>query len=161
MLGNNSCGRHSVMSEFRGPGSRVADHVVELEVLTYRGDRLRIGPGSAGVPEDLAAELRSLAERHADDIRTRYPQIPRRVSGYNLDRLLPEHGFDVAAALVGTESTCVTVLEATVRLIEAPEARALLILGYEDRGTAGDHVPEVREHEPLAIEGVDATLVED
>src|SRR5205823_13688785 len=88
MLGNNSCGRHSVMSEFRGPGSRVADHVVELEILTYRGERLRIGAGGAGVPDDIAAELRSLAERHAGEIHERYPQLPRRVSWHNLHELL-------------------------------------------------------------------------
>ncbi|MDE3026162.1 MAG: FAD-binding oxidoreductase, partial [Acidobacteriota bacterium] len=96
MLGNNSCGRHSVMSEFRGPGPRVSDHVVELEVITYRGDRLRIGRGGTGVPEEIAAELRALVDRYADRIRERYPQIPRRVSGYNLDDLLPEKGFEVA-----------------------------------------------------------------
>ncbi|MFL5911812.1 MAG: FAD-binding and (Fe-S)-binding domain-containing protein [Gaiellaceae bacterium] len=161
MLGNNSCGRHSVMSEFRGPGARVADHVVELEVLTYRGDRLRIGAGGAGVPEDVAAELRSLAERHAAGIHERYPQIPRRISGYNLDELLPEQGFNVAASLVGTESTCVTVLEATLQLMPAPKEQSLLIVAYPSKYEAADHVPLARSHEPDAIEGVDDTLIDD
>jgi len=161
MLGNNSCGTHSVMAEFHGPGPLTADQVVELEVLTYRGERFRVGRGEDGLPPELARSLRELADRYADRIRARYPDIPRRVSGYNLDRLLPEHEFDVAAALVGTESTCVTILEATVRLIDAPRVRSLVVLGYEDAATAGDHVPEVREHRPLAIEGVDETLMED
>ena len=161
MLGNNSCGTHSVMSEFYGPGPLTADQVEELEVVTYRGDRLRVGRNGEGLPGELAAELHRIADRYGDLVRGRYPKIPRRVSGYNLDRLLPENGFDVAAALVGTESTCVTILEATVRLIDSPPARSLLILGYEDAATAGDHVPEVREHRPLALEGVDDILMED
>jgi FAD/FMN-containing dehydrogenase len=85
MLGNNSCGRHSVQSEFHGPGPRVADNLVELEVLTYRGERLRIGRSGVGVPDALAERLHGLADANADEIRARYPQIPRRVSGYNLD----------------------------------------------------------------------------
>ncbi|MBV8480622.1 MAG: FAD-binding oxidoreductase [Actinobacteria bacterium] len=161
MLGNNSCGRHSVMSEFRGPGSRVADHVVELEVLTYRGDRLRIGRGGSGVPADVGDELRALVDRLAPQIRKRYPQIPRRVSGYNLDELLPEGGFEVARSLVGTESTCVTILEATLELIPAPKERSLLVIAYPSKYEAADHVPTAREHEPDAIEGVDDTLITD
>src|SRR5207302_1377420 len=147
MLGNNSCGRHSVMSEFRGPGSRVADHVVELEILTYRGERLRIGAGGAGVPDDIAAELRSLAERHAAEIHERYPQIPRRVSGYNLDELLPEHGFNVAASLVGTESTCVTVLEATLQRMRDLERDGHPRSGMKlyDDPASEQHVWDVRE----------------
>ncbi len=161
MIGNNSCGTHSVMAEFYGPGPLTADQVVELDVLTYRGERFRVGRGDAGLPAEIAAKLHALADRHADRIRDVYPAIPRRVSGYNLDRLLAEHEFDVAGALVGTESTCVTVLEATVELIDSPRARSLVVLGYVDAATAGDHVPEVREHRPLALEGVDDVLLED
>ncbi len=125
MIGNNSCGVHSVMAQFYGPGPRTSDNVAELEVLTYRGARLRVGAGGAGVPDELAARLRALADRYGDLIRERYPKIPRRVSGYNLDDLLPENGFHVARALAGTEGTCVTVLEATVHLIDSPPCRSL------------------------------------
>src|SRR4029077_18377065 len=76
MLGNNSCGRHSVQAEFHGPGPRVSANLVELEVLTYRGERLRIGKGGVGTPGQIAAQLRSLAQANADEIRARYPQIP-------------------------------------------------------------------------------------
>jgi FAD/FMN-containing dehydrogenase/Fe-S oxidoreductase len=161
MLGNNSCGTHSVMAEFHGPGPRTSDNVHALEVLTYRGERLRIGPGGEGVPPELATKLRDLADRYGDLIRARYPKIPRRVSGYNLDELLPENGFNVARALVGTECTCVTILEATVELVPSPPARALLVVGYEDCVHAAAHVMNAREHRPLAIEGVDETLAED
>jgi FAD/FMN-containing dehydrogenase/Fe-S oxidoreductase len=161
MLGNNACGRHSVQAEFHGPGARVSDNLVELEVLTYRGERLRIGPGGVGTPGQIAARLRSLAQVNADEIRARYPQIPRRVSGYNLDELLPENGFEVARSLVGTESTCVTILEATLELIPQPPCVSLVVVGYPDKFRTGDHVTLAREHRPISIEGMDATLIDD
>ena len=161
MLGNNSCGRHSVQSEFHGPGPRMADNLVELEVLTYRGERLRIGPGGVGTPIEIADRLHALADANADEIRARYPQIPRRVSGYNLDELLPEKGFEVARSLVGTESTCVTVLEATLELIPKPKCVALLVVAYPDKYRTADHVMLARDHQPISIEGMDDTLIQD
>ncbi len=161
MLGNNSCGRHSIQAEFHGPGPRVADNVVGLEVLTYRGERLRIGRGGAGVPDAIAGRLRALADANADEIRGRYPQIPRRVSGYNLDELLPENGFEVARSLVGTESTCVTILEATLELVPKPSCVSLLAAGYPDKFRTGDHVLLAREHRPISIEGMDRRLIDD
>ncbi len=94
--------------------------------------------------------MKSLRDRYADQIRARYPKIPRRVSGYNLDDLLPENGFDVARALVGTESTCVVILEATLRLVYSPPGRSLLVLGYPDVYSAGDHVPDILKFSPSA-----------
>ncbi|HEX3000238.1 MAG TPA: FAD-linked oxidase C-terminal domain-containing protein, partial [Armatimonadota bacterium] len=105
--------------------------------------------------------LKGIRDRYADQIRARYPKIPRRVSGYNLDELLPENGFNVARALVGTESTCVVILEAKVRLVDSPPARSLLVLGYPDVYHAGDHILEVLEGSPIALEGLDDLLVED
>ncbi|HEX5450113.1 MAG TPA: FAD-binding and (Fe-S)-binding domain-containing protein [Gaiellaceae bacterium] len=161
MIGNNSCGVRSVMAQFYGPGPRTSDNVHELDVLTYGGERLRVGPHGQGIGEELAARLRDLAERNADLIRERYPQIPRRVSGYNLDDLLPERDFHIARSLVGTEGTCVTVLEATVHLIDSPRCRSLVVAGYTDAATAADHVMDVLEHKPLGLEGVDEKLIED
>jgi FAD/FMN-containing dehydrogenase/Fe-S oxidoreductase len=161
MIGANSCGVRSVMAQFYGPGPRSSDNVHELEVLTYRGERLRVGPGGAGVPDALATKLKELSDRYGDLVRERYPRIPRRVSGYNLDDLLPEQGFKVARALAGTEGTCVTVLEATVHLLDSPPFRSLVVAGYEDAPTAAEHVPIVMEHKPLGLEGIDELLIED
>jgi len=157
MIGNNSCGPHSVM------GGETVDNVLALEVLTYDGTRLSVGAGHeppAGRPAEIHAALRQLGERHAAEIRKAFPPIPRRVSGYNLPALLPE-SFNVARALVGSEGTCVTVLEATLRLLDNPPARSLLVLGYEDVYSAGDHVPEVMECGPIAVEGMDDRLLAD
>jgi FAD/FMN-containing dehydrogenase/Fe-S oxidoreductase len=160
MIGNNSCGVRSIMAQFYGPGPRMSDNVAELDVLLYDGRRLRVREGTSGNPE-IDRRLLELRDRYGDLVRERYPNIPRRVSGYNLDDLLPERGFDVAAALTGTEGTCAIVLEATVHLLHSPPHRSLLVLGYEDEYRAADHVMEVLEAKPLGCEGVDAVLLED
>src|SRR5436190_9381071 len=104
--------------------------------------------------------LHELADRWGERVRSGFPQIPRRISGYNLDRLLAERGFDVAAALVGTESSCCFVLEAELRLIPSPQCRSLVLLGYDAPWTAADHVPEVMEFEPIGLETFDQRLVD-
>jgi FAD/FMN-containing dehydrogenase/Fe-S oxidoreductase len=160
MIASNSCGVRSIMAQFYGPGPRTSDNVHELDVLLYDGRRMRAREGTSGDPE-IDRRLLDLRDRYADLIRDRYPEIPRRVSGYNLDDLLPEKGFNVAHAIAGTESTCVTYLEATVNLVYSPPERSLLVLGYEDAPTAGDAVPTVLDHKPLGLEGIDETLVDD
>ena len=170
MLGNNSCGVHSVMAEFYGGGARCSDNMHELEVLLYDGTVLRVGATSENELEQLVRQndrrgqiyrqLRELRDRYGDLVRQRFPKIPRRVSGYNLDDLLPEKGFNVARALVGTESTCAIILEATLQLIEEQPVRSILVLGYPDIYHAGDAVPEVRKHKPVALEGIDDVLID-
>jgi FAD/FMN-containing dehydrogenase/Fe-S oxidoreductase len=171
MIGNNSCGVRSVMAQFYGPGPRTSDNVAELDVVLYDGTRLTVGPTSddelerivaaGGRRGEIYARLRDLRDRYATLIRERYPNIPRRVSGYNLDDLLPEKGFNVAAALAGTEGTCATILEAKVHLLHSPPHRSLVVLGYDTAAAAGDHVPDVLAHKPLGLEGVDDVLIRD
>jgi len=161
MIGNNSCGVHSVM------GRRTVDNVHKLEVLTYSGWRGWVGetPNLAEKLEgggDEGALYRGMAavrDRYAADIRARYPGLPRRVSGFNLNQLLPEHGFQVARALVGSEGTCTAVLEAELRLLPHPRCRALLVLGYPDIFAAAGHVCEVLACEPIGLEAIDAYLI--
>src|SRR6202021_2818218 len=104
--------------------------------------------------------LKQIADQYADLIRQRYPNIPRRVSGYNLNYLLPENGINVARALVGSEGTCVTILEATCRLVESPPERVLLLIAYPDIFECADRVPEIMSHQPIGLEGIDDLLVE-
>jgi FAD/FMN-containing dehydrogenase len=123
MIGNNSCGVHSVMA------GKTDDNVLELDVLLYDGTRMRVGRHGddeveaiirgGGRRGEVYARLRAFRDRYAGLIRAKFPDIPRRVSGYNLPWLLPEKGFDVARALVGSEGTLVMVLEATVRLLRS------------------------------------------
>ncbi len=171
MIGNNSCGVHSVMAQFAGTGPRTSDNVEWLEIATYSGLTMRVGATSASELERITREpgergeiyrrLRALLQRYEQDIRTGIPNLPRRVSGYNLTALLPEHGFNIARALVGTESTCVLLLEAMVKLIPNPKARALVVLGYPSIFEAADHVVQVMEQQPIGCEGMDDQLVRD
>jgi FAD/FMN-containing dehydrogenase/Fe-S oxidoreductase len=163
MIGNNACGSHSVA------WGKTVDNVRDLTVVTYDGTRLVAGPAS---PDELAQRRREpgrlgeihrglsdLAERHATAIRTQTPQLTRRVSGYNLDQLLPENGFNLARALVGTEGTCATLLEATVDLVPTPAVRVLTVVGYPGQFGAADAAPGFLGLAPLTIEGMDEALI--
>lgn len=163
MIGNNSCGPHSMLA------GKTVENVIELEVLTAAGDQFWVGPTS---DEQLAtvlargdnqariyADLLAIRDEYADEIRARYPTIKRRVSGYNLDQLLPENGFNVARALVGSEGTCVSILQARVNLIENPVFKQLIVLGFDDIYQAGDSVPDIMPFKPIAMEGLDWNII--
>ncbi len=170
MLGNNSCGIHSLISAKHGLGLRTSDNTLELEVLTYDGQRFRVGETpdaeleriiqAGGRRGEIYARMKDFRDRYADVIRRRFPKLPRRVSGYNLDELLPENHFNVARALVGSESTLVTILEATLRLVPNPTARSLLVLGYPDVFSSGDDVKDILPLQPVGLEGLDHLLIE-
>jgi len=165
MVGNNSCGIHSVMA------GKTEDNVERLDVLTYDGARFDVGPttedeldrivAAAGRQGEIYRRLRDIRNRYGDRIRQAFPNIPRRVSGYNLDQLLPERGFHVARALVGTEGTCAVTLGATVRLVPSPQGRSLVVFGFPDIYAAADHAPEILDAGPIGLEGLDDKLVRD
>lgn len=158
MIGNNSCGAHSAAY------GKTVDNVERLEVVLYDGTRITLGGAGeaasmkSGREASLRGTLQAIAKRYGDHIRARYPKIPRRVSGYNLDELLPENGFNLARALVGSEGTLATILGATVRLVPKPKHLALVVLGFEDVFLAADQMPWMLEHRPQALEGFDHHL---
>ena len=171
MIGNNSCGVHSIM------GGKTDENIEALEVVTYDGTRLSVGVDALARPTPLSdpkgspwthtadraqqirIALKQIASDYADLIRQKFPNIPRRVSGYNLNYVLPENGFHIARALVGSEGTCATTLEATCRLIESPPHRVLLVIAYPDIYQCADHIPEILEYKPIGLEGFDDLLV--
>lgn len=165
VLGNNACGVHGMK------GGTTLDNVEELDVITYDGVRLRVGATSdvqlahiiaaGGRRGAIYAQLRDLRDRHAATIRARLSALPRQGAGYNLDQLLPENGFNVARALVGSASTCVGIVEATVRLVPRPPHRVLLMLGYPDLARAAEDVPEILRVAPSGMEAVDDQLGRD
>jgi FAD/FMN-containing dehydrogenase/Fe-S oxidoreductase len=162
MIGNNSCGMHAQMA------GKVEENIEELDIITYDGLRMRVGRTSDEELERFIAEggrkgeiyrkLKALRDTYAGVIRTRFPKLARRVSGYNLNELLPENEFNVARALVGTEGTCVTVLEATCRLVHSPPCKTIVVLGFANLPAAADNVPFCDAYGPIALEGLDESL---
>ncbi|TDN63412.1 FAD-binding and (Fe-S)-binding domain-containing protein [Paraburkholderia sp. BL10I2N1] len=163
MIANNSCGAHSVMA------GKTVENIEALEIVTYDGARFWVGPttddelariiAAGGRQGQIYAALKALRDRYAGLIRAKFPQIRRRVSGFNLDQLLPENGFNVARALVGTEGTCAVTLQAKVRLVHSPAQRVLLVVGFTDIFTAADAVPHFMRCDPIAIEGLDRAII--
>ena len=165
MLGNNSCGVHAQMN------GKADNNLLSMDILLYDGTQMTVGwmeeqqltekIAQGGREGSIYAQLKGLRDRYGKLVRERYPQIPRRVSGYNLNQLLPgkDGRFNVARALVGSESTCVTILEAQVELIYSYPKRVLLVLGYPSIYEAGDHIPKLLEFKPIGFEGIDNFLI--
>jgi FAD/FMN-containing dehydrogenase/Fe-S oxidoreductase len=163
MIANNSCGAHSVMA------GKTVENVEALEIATFDGARFWVGPTpddeldriieAGGRQGEIYAALKQLRDTYADQIRAKFPQIKRRVSGFNLDQLLPENGFNVARALVGTEGTCAVTLQAKVRLVKSPAQRVIVVVGFTDIYTAADAVPHFMRGGPIAIEGLDRAII--
>ena len=164
MIGNNSCGIHALM------GGKTVDNIRSLDILLYDGTRMTVGPtnetelafhiAAGGRTGQIYAELKRLRDAYADQVRAKFPNIPRRVSGFNLDELLPENNFNVARALVGSEGTCAIILGATLNLVQSPQFRTLVGVGFEDVFIAADHVPLILTHKPIGLEGMDGLLLD-
>jgi len=164
MAGNNSCGTHALYA------GKMVDNTEAMRVVLAGGEVLDLGCYSKTALEatisvggrlgELLRGLRSLDQRYGALVKEKFPEIPRRVSGFNLDQLSSPTGMHVARALVGTESTCAISTELTLRLVSNPPARALVVLAYPDVYAAAEAVPELLRHPLLALEGFDSTLVE-
>jgi FAD/FMN-containing dehydrogenase/Fe-S oxidoreductase len=163
-IGNNACGSRALRY------GRTADNVVDLDVLAGTGTRFtarRYGGAAgalnatAGAPEaKLVSDLIALTSARLALIRTEFGRFTRQVSGYSLEHLLPENGTDLAKFLVGTEGSLALTLQATVRLVTAPKATALTVLAYGDIAEAAEAVPGLLPFRPVALEGLDARMVE-
>ncbi len=165
MIGNNSCGAHSAAY------GKTVDNVEALEVILYDGTHLsltgsiadaEIGAAIArgGREGELYSAVRELRDQSADSVRAHFPRLPRRVSGYNLDELMPERGFNLARAIVGSEGTLAAVIRATIRAVPRPNDLGLVVLGFDDVFIAADQTPWLLEHRPEALEGFDENLPE-
>jgi FAD/FMN-containing dehydrogenase/Fe-S oxidoreductase len=164
MIGNNSCGVHGLL------GGKAVDNVESLDIVLYDGTRMTVGATpqeqldalirAGGRVGQIYAGLARIRDRYATLVREKFPRIPRRVSGYNLDELLPENNFNVARALVGSEGTCANIVSATLNLTASPPFRVLTVLGFSDAFLAADAVPLALERKPIGLEGFDYLLVD-
>lgn len=164
MIGNNSCGIHALM------GGKTVDNIVSLDLLLYDGTRMTVGAttkteleahiAAGGRIGEIYAGLKEIQSLYSEEVRRGFPQIPRRVSGFNLDELLPESGFNVARSLVGSEGTCAIILGATLQLVRSPQFRTLVGVGFTDIFGAADAVPELLSCRPIGLEGVDGALLD-
>ena len=163
MIGNNSCGAHSAAY------GKTVDNLETLDAILYDGTELALAGAmdDAAIAtalargdrvEELVRAMLAIRDRNADSVRAHYPQIPRRVSGYNLDELLPERGFNLARALVGSEGTCAITTGAALRVVTRPKRVAVLVLGFDDVFRAADQMPWMLAHRPEALEGFDHNL---
>lgn len=152
MIGNNACGPRATAY------GKTAENVAELRVIDGLGRRIVAGQGRDGLSQ--IPGLASLVDANLALIRRQFGTFGRQVSGYSLEHLTPEGRFDLASFLVGTESTLATVTRATVKLVPIPASPVLVVLGYPDMIAAADDVPALLRHKPIAIEGLDAHLVD-
>src|SRR5580658_3583480 len=165
MIGNNSCGAHSAAY------GKTVDNVEALEIILHDGTRVsaqgsmdetQLGAAieRGGREGELYSRLRELRDRTADSVRANFPKLPRRVSGYNRDELMPERGFNLARAIVGSEGTLATIIRATIRAVPRPKELALAVLGFDEVFIAADQMPWLLAHRPEALEGFDQNLPE-
>jgi len=154
MIGNNACGSRAL-----GYG-RTADNVIALDLVTGAGERLRTNPGGGVGTSPTLAALRGIVDSRLALIRTECGRFGRQVSGYSLEHLLPENGFDVAKAFAGSEGTWGLIRESTVQLVRTPAVSTLVVMGYHDMATAADAVPALLAHRPIALEGLDKRIVD-
>ncbi|WP_432180704.1 FAD-binding and (Fe-S)-binding domain-containing protein [Streptomyces sp. NBC_00063] len=164
MVGNDACGNHSVKY------GRTSHHVVALDIVLADGTRLvaehgglrAANPGDEAAVEcarRIEAGLRDIVTDALAPIRLELGRIARQVSGYQLQHLLPENGFDTAKALVGSEGTCGVIVGVTVALVPTAPVALLVALGYESIVDAARDVPAVLEASPAAVEGIEETIV--
>ena len=173
-VGNNTCGAHSVIY------GKTLDHIMELDVVLADGAEAHFRPLDAGELEvklsggglesDIYRGVRRLAHDNAAEIAARYPNIMRRVSGYNLDEFVPplsptggrggEGGFNLAKMVVGSEGTLCVATEVKVNLVPRPTMTGLSVVHFADIFQASEAVKEILNHGPSSIEIMDKNVLD-
>jgi FAD/FMN-containing dehydrogenase/Fe-S oxidoreductase len=162
MMANNSCGARSVLY------GKTIDHVLEQTVVLSDGSvaHFREIPRN-GVPTGASLEaacyrtVLDLARVHAYEISRRFPKVVRRVMGYNLDEFTDgERPVNLAKIMVGSEGTLGVVLEAKLRLVPLPKAKAVMVIGFDDLLRSLSAVPVILRHQPSAVEVMDKAILD-
>ena len=155
-VGNNTCGSHSVIY------GKTLDHVLEVQAVLSDGSRahfrelegqeLEARLSGAGLESEIYRQVGRIARENRDEIAARYPNIMRRVSGYNLDEFMGGGPVNMARMVVGSEGTLCVITEAKVNLVPVPPRKALAVLHFRDIVEACESTWELLGHNPAAIE---------
>ncbi|MDH3451061.1 MAG: FAD-binding oxidoreductase, partial [Gammaproteobacteria bacterium] len=165
MAGNNSCGTRSIVY---GP---MRDNVIAIDALLADGARMHFGPINTDTAPDrrsarareLTQALLALGQREADEIKARFPNLMRRVGGYNIDALVPDatpEGINLAHLLVGSEGTLAVTTRLQLKLHPMPPHRVLGVCHFTSFYAAMSATPRLVELGPSAVELVDRTMIE-
>ena len=171
MIGNNSAGSHSIIH------GKTIDHVMELRCVFADGTDAWLRPLENGRLEELGRadgtvgrlyrELPALGARYRDEVLHKFPQILRRVSGYNLDELVVNGDrfgagyssrpgpLNLSRVVVGCEGTLAVVTEAKVRIVPLPKAKGILLVHYKSIFDAVDSAQDIVATQPSAAELID------
>ncbi|MFC7131481.1 FAD-binding and (Fe-S)-binding domain-containing protein [Haloferax chudinovii] len=166
-IGNNSTGAHSLKY------GKTDAYVEECEVVLADGtvatlgetdlDELRERADSDGtLLQRVYAEVVRIVDDEAEEVRARFPELKRNVSGYNFDVLVEEAEtgtVNLARLMAGSEGTLAVVTEATVALEPVPVTKSVSLLFYESVLDAVTDVQYVLEHDPAAVELIDDVLI--
>ncbi len=162
-LGNNSCGAHSIR------WGKTVDHTLELDVVLSNGDTARFGETSSEALQSRARggellgriyrDLTEIGNANRGEVRRRYPKIMRRVSGYNLDELDRDGGFNMARFVVGSEGTLVTITEAKLRVVPIPARKGLAVIHFHDLLESLEATVVALDIEPAAVELIGSMIL--
>lgn len=163
MTGNNSCGTRSLRYGI------MRDRVLAIDALLANGDMVRFDAGALAAlrdntpapGRDLLRWLIDLGRREASTIAAAYPEVSRRVGGYNLDALLPEASpMNPAALLVGSEGTLALSTRITLKLAPLPRNRVQGVCHFPTFRAAMEAPQHIVKLGPTAVELVDRTMIE-
>lgn len=151
MIGNNACGPRAL-----GYG-RTGDNILALKIMLIDGTVVTLDDADAS---ETFPRLHELVAQNLGTIRTNFGTFSRQVSGYGLESLLPENGFDVRRAFAGSEGTWGVILAAKMRLVKNPSFTSAVVLGYADMVAAAHDAPLLKDFPVAACEGLDSRMLD-
>lgn len=164
MLANNSAGAHSLKY------GKMVDDIISLELLLATGETLVLEEidnetfDMKCLQEDregaIYREIRSIQKEYKGEIENRFPNIPRRVSGYNLDELIKPGNLNLAKLIAGSEGTLGIATKIKLRLAKRSVETAVCLIPFENMIDGMRHITKILDHSPIAVEMIDSKILE-
>lgn len=163
MVANNSAGARSL---FYG---KMVDHVLEVKMVLSTGEELLFKEKNTSELEKLLLQesteaaiyrqIIALKETHREEIKKRFPKLPRRVSGYNLEELIKESPLNLSKIITGSEGTFGIITEVKLRIVKKPNHTGFCLLFFNDMYKGMQSIPQMLEHSPLSVEMIDKKVI--